>query len=193
MNHPARAKVVGRARAGYDESFIHIVQGEYHVTDDPNLVLTTILGSCVAACIRDPQAGVGGMNHFLLPAGSARDGGGSLRFGVHAMELLINDILRLGGRRDRLEAKLFGGGRMMQGLRDIGGQNAAFAQDFLRREGIAFAGGSLGGEGARRVEFWPVSGRARQALLGTEAREIFVEERKAKRAAPPEAGEVDLF
>ena len=97
MRRPAQAKIVGRSRAGYDESFIHIVQGEYHVTDDPNVLLTTILGSCVAACIRDPLAGIGGMNHFLLPAGDRRAGGGSLRFGVHAMELLINDILRRRG------------------------------------------------------------------------------------------------
>ena len=92
---------------------VHIIQGEYKVVSDPDVVLSTILGSCVAACLRDPVAGVGGMNHFLLPgSGNASLGGGdATRYGVHLMELLINGLLKKGARRDRLEAKVFGGAK----------------------------------------------------------------------------------
>jgi len=157
-----------------DEQRIHIIQGEYHVTDDPSAMVTTLLGSCVAACLRDPIAGVGGMNHFLLPGQEAdqesgQEGGSQRkeaeRFGVHLMELLVNGLLRSGARRDRLEAKLFGGARTMEGLADIGALNAGFAERFLRNEGIRLIGGSLRGDHGRRIQFWPVSGRARQVFL----------------------------
>lgn len=145
---------------------VNIIQGEYFVTDDPNVVVTTLLGSCVAACIRDPVARVGGINHFLLPGSTAR---GSIseeeRYGVHLMELLLNGLLQRGARRERLEAKLFGGARTVEGLSDIGARNAAFAEKFLRNEDISMVGGSLGGESGRRLQFWPVSGRARQAVM----------------------------
>lgn len=156
-----------------------IIQGEYCVTDDPDAMLTTLLGSCVAACLRDPYSRIGGMNHFLLP-GEAPDqhaapeglepAAGALpreaeRYGVHLMELLVNGLLRSGARRERLEAKLFGGAKTMAGLADIGAQNAAFAERFLRTEGIRLIGGSLRGDQGRRIQFWPVTGRARQILL----------------------------
>ena len=108
----------------------NIVQGEYKVSDDPDVVLTTLLGSCVAACIRDPVKGIGGMNHFLLPGGDVGSSRDSERIGVHLMELLLNGLMRQGAQRERLEAKLFGGARMMQGLSDIGAKNAAFAKTF---------------------------------------------------------------
>jgi chemotaxis protein CheD len=145
------------------ERRIHLLQGECRVTDDPDIVLATTLGSCVAACIRDPVARVGGMNHFLLPESS--EGMVSLRYGAFAMELLINGLLSKGARRDRMQAKLFGGGRLSDGLTDIGDANATFARDFLTREAIPYTGGSLGGAQARRIQFWPVSGRARQQTL----------------------------
>lgn len=143
---------------------INIVQGEYHVSGAQDLSITTLLGSCVAACINDPVARVGGMNHFLLPG---EDSSSPLvaRHGVHLMELLINGLLKKGALRHRLEAKLFGGARTMRGLGDFGAVNAKFAQDFLRREGIAIVGGSLGGETGRRIQFWPATGRARQKLV----------------------------
>lgn len=147
------------------ERRVHLIQGECRVASDPNLVLATTLGSCVAACMRDPAAGVGGMNHFLLPESAEGEGTVSLRYGAFAMELLVNGLLRAGARRERLEAKLFGGGRLSDGLTDIGARNAAFARSFLEREGIRFAGGSLGGTRARRIQFWPVSGRVRQLTL----------------------------
>ncbi|HLH11629.1 MAG TPA: chemotaxis protein CheD [Methylovirgula sp.] len=145
---------------------MHIVQGEFHVTDDPDVVLVTLLGSCVAACIRDPLAGVGGMNHFLLPGCEQKaDGSEAERYGVHLMELLLNGLLQKGARKERLEAKLFGGARTMEGLSDIGARNAAFAERFLKNEEIKLIGGSLGGDNGRRLQFWPVSGRARQAMM----------------------------
>ena len=145
---------------------VHIVQGQFHVTDDPDVVLSTVLGSCVAACMRDPIANVGGMNHFLLPGDKDRDRAREAeRYGVHLMELLVNGLLQRGARRERLEAKLFGGGQVVDGLTDIGAKNAEFAEHFLRNEGIAYAGGSLGGKRGRRIEFSPVSGRARQIFL----------------------------
>ena len=112
---------------------VNIIQGEYKVVTDPNVVLTTILGSCVAACLRDPVAGVGGMNHFLLPgnAQSMTSGGDATRYGVHLMELLINGLLKKGARRDRLEAKIFGGAKTIATFSNVGEQNAAFAMQLL--------------------------------------------------------------
>jgi chemotaxis protein CheD len=158
----------GRYNAAGEER-VHIIQGEYHVSDDPNVVLTTLLGSCVAACLRDPVAGVGGMNHFLLPGRDAGNYGSQRneaeRYGVHLMELLVNGLLRRGARRERLESKLFGGARTMDGLADVGAMNAVFAEGFLQHEGIRLVGGSLRGDQGRRIQFWPVSGRARQVFL----------------------------
>ncbi len=165
---------------------INIVQGEYHVSADAALSITTLLGSCVAACIHDPAAQVGGMNHFLLP-GDEANAPLLARHGVHLMELLINGLLKKGAQRHRLEAKLFGGARTMQGLGDIGAANARFAQEFLRREGIAITGGSLGGETGRRLQFWPASGRVMQKLVRA------VEEKPLADPVLPTAGELELF
>ena len=149
-----------------DERRVHVIQGEYCVTDDPSVMLTTILGSCVAACMRDPVARVGGMNHFLLPGVDNRSqtprGG---EYGVHLMELLVNGLLRHGARRERLQAKLFGGSATMRGLCDVGVLNSRFAEHFLHHEGILYVGGSLGGDRGRRIQFWPASGRARATAL----------------------------
>ena len=147
------------------ERRIHVGQGEHLVTSDPNVVLSTVLGSCVAMCLRDPVAGVGGMNHFLLPEGAGVGADASRRYGAYAMELLINDVLKAGGRRDRLEAKLFGGGRMFDSLSDVGAANADFAEKFLADEGIPVVSRSLRGAGGRRIHYWPVSGRARQRVV----------------------------
>jgi chemotaxis protein CheD len=152
--------------AASTEKRVHIIQGEFYVTSDRDVMVTTILGSCVAACIRDPLAGVGGINHFLLPGdlgGNKQDE--AERVGVHLMEMLVNGLLKAGARRDRLEAKLFGGARTVRSHSDIGKNNADFAQRFLKAEGIAHIGGSTGGPRGRRIQYWPVSGRARQILL----------------------------
>ncbi len=142
----------------------HVIQGEHAVSDDPNLLMTTVLGSCVAACLYDPTRAVGGMNHFLLAddADGARFEDEAMRYGAYAMEVLINDLMKKGARRDRLEAKIFGGAKMIEALNDIGRANAVFARNFLRDEGIPTIAESLGGRRARRVEFWPATGRVRQ-------------------------------
>jgi Chemotaxis protein; stimulates methylation of MCP proteins len=175
---------------------VHIIQGEYKVVSDPNVVLSTILGSCVAACLRDPVAGVGGMNHFLLP-GSATPGSGggdATRYGVHLMELLINGLLKQGARRDRLEAKVFGGAKTIATFSNVGEQNAEFAMKFLQDEGIKVVGGSTGGEHGRKLEYWPVSGRARQyPLTGAETQRTVALEQKPVPISKPAENAIEFF
>jgi len=173
------------------ECKIVVVQGEYRISDSPDVVLSTLLGSCVSMCLHDPVARIGGMNHFLLPGADRGDDGlSSLRYGAYAMELLVNGLLARGAKRSRLEAKLFGGARMVAGLTDLGAKNAAFAETYLRRESIVLAGASLRGDRGRRVEFWPYSGRTRQLWLGRELG-VFTSER----CPPPtvESGAIELF
>ncbi|MFK7882323.1 chemotaxis protein CheD [Roseobacter sp.] len=143
----------------------HITQGEQAVGSDPEFVISTLLGSCVSCCLWDPVSGVGGMNHMLLTS-SAGDSGVSNLPGINAMELLINEILKNGGKRDRLRAKAFGGAQMVAGLSEIGKQNSAFILQFLEQEGIVCEGHSLGGETARHLMFWPATGRVMQKIRG---------------------------
>jgi chemotaxis protein CheD len=173
------------------EQRVHIVQGEHYVTREADVVLTTLLGSCVAACMRDPVVRVGGMNHFLLPSGDHAHGGQSLRYGVHAMELLVNGILKAGGARDRLEAFLFGGARMTASFADIGAANADFAEEFMRREGIRIKSSSLRGDRARRIQFWPHSGRIRQQTLSPNV--LLSTDLRPDRIARPRDNPVELF
>lgn len=145
------------ARRGHRSTTV--VQGEFAISRHPDEVLSTVLGSCVAVCLHDPFVRVGGMNHFLLPS---RSGTAStdIRFGAHAMELLINGLLKCGAWRDRLQAKVFGGSAMSATLSDIGQANITFARQFLADDGIPIVSESLGGRAARRVKYWPASGRA---------------------------------
>jgi chemotaxis protein CheD len=175
---------------------INIVQGEQYVSDAGDVMISTLLGSCVAACLRDPVRGIGGMNHFLLPPRKGRSDADSVRFGVHAMELLVNALLAAGAKRDRLECKLFGGAHMLDGLADVGRQNSDFALSFLNAEGIRYLGGSLGGTSARRVQFWPASGRARQLIAGQGEETVFAQEIRRAPAATQiarDSGDVELF
>jgi chemotaxis protein CheD len=165
---------------------VHVVQGDYAVAGSDDIVLTAILGSCVATCLHDRFAGVGGMNHFLLPE-TGRNASASVLYGAQAMELLINGLLKRGARKERLEAKLFGGGRMIAAFGNIGEGNAAFARRFLRDEGIPCVAESLGGTRARRIRFWPCSGRARQILLDSTPALV------QPAAAPAPASDVELF
>jgi chemotaxis protein CheD len=141
-----------------------IHQGDCLVGGEEDLTFSTILGSCVSACIRDTQAGIGGMNHFLLaePSGSAKDRyGASARYGAFAMEQLINKVLSRGsGRKSNLEIKVFGGGLINSALTDVGAKNVEFVHEFLSNEGYELAGEDVGGTYARRVMFKPHSGRA---------------------------------
>ena len=143
---------------------VHIVQGEHAISSDENVMMSTILGSCVAICLFDPVRKVGGMNHILLPG----DSGSAARassFGINAMELLINGLIKQGVSKQDLQAKAFGGARMIEGLSDVGKRNAEFALEFLAAESIPCLSKSFGGVAARRVQFWPASGRARQKVI----------------------------
>lgn len=175
--------------AGGEQRRIHVVQGAHAVSDERDVCLTTVLGSCVAACIWDPTVGIGGMNHFLLP--EAPDGASAdKRYGVHAMELLINALLSRGARRERCQAKVFGGARMSTGMIDIGSRNAEFIRRFLSDEDIVLTAESLGGDQARRVQFWPVGGRARQHRVAASQASLSV---PAARPLAPVSSDLELF
>jgi len=147
---------------------IRIGPGEHHVTEGHGDKIVTVLGSCVAACIRDPRAGVGGMNHFMLPDGEAGAWGGAganMRYGTFAMERLVNDILRRGGVRKRMEIKVFGGAAMLRHGAAVGHRNADFVEGYLKAERMALAASHLRGRYARRLEYEPLSGRVRMLEL----------------------------
>ncbi len=147
------------------DQILYVLQGEYRTARAPEVVLSTILGSCVAVCLWDDVTGLGGMNHFLLPFGPKAAVAAPERYGVHAMEVLINALLKAGARRNRLQAKLFGGARLSSNLSDIGLSNARFARAFLETEEIPCLAESLGGTCARRVLFRPATGHVRQLLV----------------------------
>jgi chemotaxis protein CheD len=140
-----------------------ITQGQRLVSDDPNLAISTLLGSCVACCLWDPVVRAGGMNHMLI-AGRVTGETQAALAGVNELELLINDLLKLGAMRNRLKAKVFGGAQMVSGLSDIGASNAAFTLEFLERENIECQAQSLGGDSARNLVFWPCTGAVRQRM-----------------------------
>jgi chemotaxis protein CheD len=143
---------------------IYIGQGEIAVDGGEDVIVYTLLGSCVSACIWDPDRGIGGMNHVLFVDNSA-NAASAFGHGVNGMELLINGLLRRGGSRGALRAKVFGGARMVDGLSDHGARNGAFVCEYLDREGIPLLGSDLGGVRARRIEFWPANGRAKVKYL----------------------------
>jgi len=147
------------------DQILYVMQGEHQVSSAPDVVLSTVLGSCVAVCLWDDVAGLGGMNHFLLPFGPKAAATTPERYGVHAMEILINALLKAGARRNRLQAKLFGGAQLSATLSDIGQSNARFAKEFLATEDIPCLAESLGGTSARRVLFRPRTGNVRQLLV----------------------------
>ena len=142
-----------------------VVQGEFRISDQPGDLLSTVLGSCVAVCLYDPKRRIGGMNHFLLPFGQETATDRPVRYGLFAMESLINALMKAGAVKSRLEAKIFGGARISVDLRDIGRTNAVFAREFLATEGIDCSGESLGGTNARRVVFRPTTGQARMLIV----------------------------
>jgi chemotaxis protein CheD len=178
--------------AGAEFSKVNIVQGEFHTSADEQVVITTLLGSCIAACLYDPMARIGGMNHFLLPGElDASASQGSKSYGVHLMELLINALLKTGAARHRLQAKVFGGARTIATLGDIGAANAAFAKEFLELEGIRVAGTSTGGVLGRRLQFWPTTGRANQMYMRSSEKPAVVTQTFVKPGFG--SGELELF
>lgn len=143
---------------------VPIVQGEHAVVSEANVIVSTVLGSCIAVCLQDSVSRIGGMNHFLLgepSAGHDVSPQDMQRYGVHAMEVLINALMARGASRDRLKAHIYGGANVVAGLGSIGSQNASFARRFCQTEGIAIAHEDVGGNFARRVEFLAYEGKSR--------------------------------
>lgn len=142
---------------------VRLLPGEYYVTAE-DMVLTTVLGSCVSACVRDSASGIGGMNHFMLPDQAdplVCDAAAAMRYGANAMNMLLDELLKAGARRERLEAKVFGGGAVLANmtLLNIGERNADFVLRFLHRERIHIAAQDLCGKLPRRINYFPLTGR----------------------------------
>jgi chemotaxis protein CheD len=145
-----------------------IAQGQYSISDDPDAVITTVLGSCVAACIRDPRRGIGGMNHFVLPespSGLSEQSDPS-RYGDHLMPQLVDALLANGAKLHRLEAVVFGGASPCGSYYNVGERNLAFALDFLADRGIAILDTPRVAPLGCKLEYWPVSGKVAQTPLG---------------------------
>ncbi len=179
---------------------VKILPGEYFVSSR-NSVLVTVLGSCVAACIRDRNKGIGGMNHFMLPESTQGEMSvlsPSARYGAHAMELLLNHLVKLGARRDTLEAKVFGGGRVMASLTSsqVGERNADFVLRYLELEGIEVVAQDLRDIYPRKVYYFPAEGRVLvKKLVGGYNDTIARRERayEARLREGPVSGDVELF
>ncbi len=188
----------------YDSHFeieaVKVLPGEYYVTTS-NLMVVTVLGSCVSACIRDREKGIGGLNHFMLADnGSAPDtvNNASARYGTFAMEVLINHMLKLGCRRSNLEAKVFGGGRVMASLSrsQVGEHNARFVLDYLKTEGIPLLAKDLLDIYPRKVYFFPQTGRVLIKKLVRQHNDTLMrrEREYANRLSEvPVSGEIELF
>ena len=142
----------------------NVILGTYRISNDPNEVITTVLGSCVAVCLFDLERGLGGMNHFLLPEGRSGDLE-EVVFGLQAMELLINAMLKQGAQKYNMQAKLFGGAQMIGGLSNIGERNVAFAREFLSDEAFPVVSESVGGTMGRKIIFMPTTGLVRQRMV----------------------------
>ena len=180
-----------------------ILPGEYFVTCSDEII-TTVLGSCISACVRDPALRVGGMNHFMLPEdithGSSSwldpRAGLATRYGSFAMESLINDLMKLGARRDRLEVKLAGGGRILASMTDVGGRNIQFARHWLSTEGLKIAGEDVGDSYPRRIQYFPASGRVLMFRLRSPDHSAVVSREKAYLSnlqQTPAGNDVELF
>lgn len=188
----------------YDRTFdceaAKILPGEYYYTHKPMLIVT-VLGSCVAACIRDRVSGIGGMNHFMLPDSGGDPGNllsASMRYGSYAMEVLINQLLKKGARRDNLEAKVFGGGNVLRGFTaiNVGERNAEFVRTFLRAENIRIVAEDLNDVHPRKVYFFPATGKVLVKKLKQMNNYTLVkrEQDYAGRLRTNEVGgEIDLF
>lgn len=169
-----------------------VMQGQFKVSAGPRVEFSTVLGSCVATCLFDPMAELGGMNHFLLPEPPASHSPGEVdvHYGVYLMEMLINEMLSYGASKSRLRAHLYGGANIRAGMQAIGTANAEFARGFLRSERIELMREDLGGVNARRVDFRPASGKVRcRTVASSDAPEV--PPQPVIRQAP--RGEVELF
>ncbi|HMX17071.1 MAG TPA: chemoreceptor glutamine deamidase CheD [Rhodocyclaceae bacterium] len=186
----------------FDKSFeleaVKVLPGEYFVSTT-SMMMVTVLGSCVSACIRDREKGIGGMNHFMLA--DSGDGGAlsaSARYGTYAMEVLINHLIKLGARRGQLEAKVFGGGRVMASLAssNVGERNSDFVMRYLGVEGIQVAASDLLGNFPRKIYFFPATGRVLVKKLVRMHNDTLIKREKeyaARLTEAPVAGDVELF
>ncbi|WP_342621017.1 chemoreceptor glutamine deamidase CheD [Rhodoferax sp. GW822-FHT02A01] len=197
----AQARKPGEASFFYaDHHFqydaVKVLPGEYFVSGE-EIVIMTVLGSCIAACLWDGRSRVGGMNHFMLPDGDTGDGSG--RYGSFAMELLINEMLKLGARRETMQAKIFGGGQVMAGFTtmNVGERNTQFVQDYLATERIPIVSQDVLDIHPRKVCFFPVTGKALvKRLAHSHPETLAVEERRGNAATVAKSnagGSVDLF
>jgi len=175
-----------------------ILPGELYVSVHGEMVVT-VLGSCVAACIRDRVKGIGGMNHFLLakPKLAGKLDSESSRYGSFAMEQLINSILKQGGSKNNLEIKLFGGSEMIKSSIAVGDNNINFVHEYLRREAFSILAEDLGGKSARRIHYWPSTGKVmRHIIKGNENKEVLDQEKQYENKIIQEkanSGAVELF
>jgi len=180
-----------------------ILPGEYFVTLSDECVSTT-LGSCIAACIRDRVFGIGGMNHFMLPASTGAESdawkagglGVGTRYGNFAMEHLINGILRNGGQRQNLEVKIFGGGRILANMTDVGMRNITFVREYLKTENLRLIAEDVGDAFPRMVIYFPASGNARVKRLRSLHNNVIASQEKSyieSVVSKPVAGDVELF
>jgi len=182
----------------FDCDAVKVLPGEYFVTT-ADILLVTVLGSCVTACIRDRDKGLGGMNHFMLP--DSGDGGnpyGSARYGAYAMEVLLNHLLKMGARRTNLEAKVFGGGRVMASLQQsqVGEKNAAFVLDYLATERIPVVAEDLLDIYPRKVYFFSRTGKVLVKKLVRVKNDTLIErerEYQARLRRDNVQGDVELF
>ena len=183
----------------FDPHFQHnaakVLPGEYFVARE-QLAIMTVLGSCIAACLWDSRMRVGGMNHFMLPDGEAGDSSG--RYGSYAMELLINEMMKLGARRETLQAKIFGGGQVMANFTtmNVGERNTRFVQDYLATERIPVVSEDVLDIYPRKVVFFPVTGKAMVKRLAHAHPEAAAQEARGNAASVVRAtsgGSVDLF
>jgi chemotaxis protein CheD len=175
---------------------VQILPGEFYVTPNDEII-STVLGSCVSTCMRVPRLGVGGMNHFMLPDDPGHDQRGSaLRYGCFAVERLINELLKHGAAREELEVKIFGGGQVIASMSDIGRSNIEFVRGYLRDERIPIVAEDVGGTCARRLRYYPRSGRVLVKQLPMRDRAaVGARERKfrTRLLSQPVGGDVELF
>jgi chemotaxis protein CheD len=170
-----------------------VLPGELFVTDE-DIVIATVLGSCVSACVRDIRRGIGGINHFMLPGAVRGDPGDSARYGVYALECLVNKVLGTRGRRSDLEVKVFGGGQVIEVGSDIGRSNIELVRRFFADEQIEISSEDLGQQLARRVRYWPRTGRAQiQRIPMARAAKVVARERLARLTLQPAPGSVELL
>ncbi|OJX19869.1 MAG: chemotaxis protein CheD [Burkholderiales bacterium 68-20] len=196
----ARARKPGEASFFYfDHHFqfnaVKVLPGEYFVSGD-NIVIMTVLGSCIAACLWDSRARVGGMNHFMLPESDSTDVSG--RYGSYAMELLINEMLKLGARRETMQAKIFGGGQVMANFTtmNVGERNTSFVVNYLQTERIPIVSEDVLDIYPRKVVFFPATGKAMVKRLAHAHPEALAQEVRGNAATVAKTtsgGSVDLF